>query len=447
MNHQELFTRNDNAPALIDGLTGESVTFAELSAEISRRAEELSALSGAIVFLGASTSVEFVVDLFALLQVDATVALLDPKSPAQVLRNWIDLYQPEAWWGLANLQSARTLIEPAARRRESILLPTSGSTGSPKFVRLTAANLVVNADQIVSALRIDEKQRVMAHLPLHYSYGLSVLNSHLRAGSTVVLCDVSSLRTQFWDAMRDQDVTTLPGVPFSYELFIRMGLLSMNLPALKHVTQAGGRLATDQILKAHAALTPRGVQMWIMYGQTEATARISVLPSEALPEHVGSVGFAIPGSSVEIERVGQEDDGEIIFNGGNVMLGYAESRKDINGVDVLQGRLRTGDLGHVDSSGYLWVVGRSRRIAKVFGTRVNLDDIETKLSSWGIVAAVDQGDGVSVYVERRNADGKTSRGAEKLLSFPPGSVRLQVIDEMPTLPSGKINYQSLEPVK
>src|ERR1039458_7702257 len=284
----------------------------------------------------------------------------------------------------------------------------------------------------------------MAHLPLHYSYGLSVLNSHLRAGSTVVLCGISALRAEFWNVMKDQSVTTLPGVPFSYDLYLRMGMLSMDLPALKHFTQAGGRLATDRILSVHSALTPRGAQIWVMYGQTEATARMSVLPPEALPEHAGSVGFSVPGSSLEIDNAQLNRDGEIVFRGRNVMLGYADRREDVDGSDQQRGVLRTGDLGHVDGEGYLWIVGRSRRIAKVFGTRVNLDDVEDQLASWGTLAAVDDGERISLFLENRDAEGKTARAAEKLLALPPQSIRLQLIDKIPTLASGKIDYRALE---
>jgi acyl-coenzyme A synthetase/AMP-(fatty) acid ligase len=127
-----------------------------------------------------------------------------------------------------------------------------------------------------------------------------------------------------------------------------------------------------------------------------------------------------------------------------VMLGYADSREDLDGVDRQQGVLRTGDLGHVDSGGHLWIVGRSRRISKVFGTRVNLDDVEDQLTSWGTLAAVDDGDRILIFLETKDREGKSARAAEKILAFPPRSMQLRLVDEMPTLASGKINYGALE---
>ena len=443
-NPGELLRRDDDGLALIEGITDRSLSYAELNMMVRQRADVLSTCAGALIFVGASTTIDFVIDYLALLEVDATVALVDPATSRPTLQSWIGAYRPNAWWGLANMPDAQLGGDSGKPTAEAVLLPTSGSTGNPKFVRLSAENIVANAEQIVGALRIDATQRAMAHLPLHYSYGLSVLNSHLRAGSTVVLCGISALRAEFWNVMKDQSVTTLPGVPFSYDLYLRMGMLSMDLPALKHFTQAGGRLATDRILSVHSALTPRGAQIWVMYGQTEATARMSVLPPEALPEHAGSVGFSVPGSSLEIDNAQLNRDGEIVFRGRNVMLGYADRREDVDGSDQQRGVLRTGDLGHVDGEGYLWIVGRSRRIAKVFGTRVNLDDVEDQLASWGTLAAVDDGERISLFLENRDAEGKTARAAERLLALPPQSIRLQLIHKIPTLASGKIDYRALE---
>lgn len=444
---EALFSRKDDAPALINGLTGEAVSYAKLRTLVRRRADALAACSGAMLIVGASTSIEFVVDYLALMEVGATVALVATDTSDAVLQHWMDAYRPDAWWGLINRDSRAPSGNGREPMREAVLLPTSGSTGNPKFVRLTRHNLATNAAQIVEALKIDEGQRVMAHLPLHYSYGLSVLNSHLMAGSTVVLCDISSVRADFWRVMREQEVTTLPGVPFSYDLFVGMGLLTMDLPSLRHLTQAGGRLARDTILDVHSALSPRGVQFWVMYGQTEATARMSVLPPEALPERAGSVGFAVPGSSLAIEGAAPGVEGEIVFRGENVMLGYAECRDDVIGTDLQHGVLSTGDLGRVDEDGCLWIVGRSRRIAKVFGARVNLDDVEHQLAPWGALAVINDDDRILLFLERGDSEGRSSRAAEGVLSLPRHSIRLRLVDELPRLASGKVDYRALEALR
>jgi acyl-CoA synthetase (AMP-forming)/AMP-acid ligase II len=439
-----MVSRDDDGTALVEAGTGTSLSYAKLSTLVRRRTNDLSKYSERLVFVGASNTIDFVVDYLALLEVDATIALLDPNSTGRTLETWIHAYRPYACWGFANVPDAKDGGDDAKSTRESVLLATSGSTGNPKFVRLSFDNVITNADQIVEALRIDATQRAMAHLPLYYSYGLSILNSHLRAGSTVVLCSLSALQAEFWTALQELKVTTLPGVPFSYDLYLRMGLLTMDLPALRHITQAGGRLATERILSIHDALAPRGVGLWVMYGQTEATARMSVLPPEALPEHAGSVGFPVPGASLSIENAPLGQTGEIVFRGGNVMLGYSVRREDVNGSDEQRGVLHTGDLGHLDEEGCLWIDGRSRRIAKVFGIRVNLDDVESQLTSWGTLAVIDNGERISLFLENKDAKGRTARAAEKVLSLPPQSVRLQLIETLPILASGKINYRALE---
>ena len=443
MVRKHLLPPDHDGVALIDTGTQESITYAALRTRVSRRAEALSSLTGDIVFLGAATGVPTVVDYLALTEIGATVAMLDPSTPSDSLNRWTAAYEPAAWWGFDHRPETRSGSERMTPREEAALLPTSGSTGNPRFVRLSMDNLMVNAQQIRDALRISPIERALAHLPLYYSYGLSVLNSHLIAGATLVLCRDAAVRPEFWRAMHEYKVTSVSGVPYHYEIFIRTGLLSLDLPDLRHLTQAGGRMPADRITQVHEAMSPRGVDLWIMYGQTEATARISVLPPEDLDGGLGSVGMAVPGGTLGIDTSQCQDVGEVVFTGPNVMLGYAAGLSDLEQGDLQHGVLRTGDVGRLDANGRLWVTGRLKRIAKVFGTRMNLDDLEVQLGPFGRVAIIEDSDRLAVFVEAGRAPIDLARRMERAMRLPYGSIRVHLVAALPTMASGKIDHHQL----
>jgi acyl-CoA synthetase (AMP-forming)/AMP-acid ligase II len=431
--------------AVIEAGSGTTLTYRELAGRIDARSDALAACAGNVVLFGITNSIDDVVDYLALTGLGAAVLLADPEAPAEAVEAWVAAYRPEVVRGFAH-HGPVDAASPAPARTEAVLLPTSGSTGSPKFVRLTRRNLRANAEQIVEALRIRPGDRAFAHLPLFYSFGLSVLHSHLVAGATVVLSTSSAIRPEFWDELAAYAVTSLPGVPYSYEMFRRMRLAERDLPALRELTQAGGRMSPERILEFHEAMAVRGGRLWVMYGQTEASARISVLPPEELPARVGSVGRALPGSRVRVADAGADGTGELIVEGPQVMLGYAEGRVDLDGSDRCGGVLATGDVGRVDAEGWITITGRLKRMAKVFGTRVNLDDVERRLAPFGHLAAVDDGDGIAVFVEvseTGEVPGDLARRMERHLAFPARSIRLRPVSVLPTTAAGKIDYQEL----
>jgi len=430
--------------AVVDASSGSQVTYAELAARVDRLAEELSDLSGSVVLLGVTNSAESVAELLAFVGVGASVLLADPAASADSVEGWCAAYRPDVVSGFIHGPDRRQATGEGVARVEAVLLPTSGSTGSPKFVRLARPNLRSNAEQIVEALRISEHDRAFGHLPLFYSFGLSVLTSHLVAGASVVLSDASAIRPEFWNQLAEYSVTSLPGVPYSYEMFRRMKFSERNMPALMELTQAGGRLSPERVVEFHEAMEARGGRMWVMYGQTEASARISVLPPEELPDRVGGVGRALSGSRVWIDDPDIDGSGELVVEGPQVMLGYANCRDDIDGSDACAGVLRTGDVASVDADGWITITGRLKRMGKVFGARVNLDDVERALAGFGALAVVDDGDGVAVFVEGEVADTKEfARQIERTASLPPRSVSVHRLEELPTTAVGKIDYQTL----
>ena len=446
--------------ALVDADSGRSLTYRALAAEVEKtRLTHNGIRPGWLLFLPIRPCFEDVLLYLAALDAGCTVALLDPQQYKSHRARLEAAYHPDLLVRPPTSHSPYLLESESPTDRRlwvrqetddlnadtAVLLPTSGSTGSPKLVRLSSEALLANAHGIRECLAISDSDVAIANLPLHYSYGLSVLNSHLAAGATVVLTETSALQPEFWEIMAEHGVTTLAGVPYSYDMYRRVGLLTRPLPALCTLTQAGGRMAPERILEFQAGITARGGRMYVMYGQTEATARMSVLDPSDLPEYVGSVGTPLPDGKFEIRNAADDGTGEVIYCGPNVMLGYAETRDDLNKGDELCGVLETGDLGRLDLAGRLWIVGRTKRIAKLFGERVSLDDVEDLLVEEGPTAVVDASDQIILYCEWGAGErfSVVRRALARELGTNPKAFDFRRVDRIPRRLNGKVAYGEL----
>ncbi len=323
----------------------------------------------------------------------------------------------------------------------AVLLGTSGSTGTPKYVRLSRDNVDANAAQIMQALTIDGGERAVQNLPLHYSYGLSVLNSHLLAGAAVVFPGTSPVRPRFWEVVRDNACTSLAGVPHTYDLLSRIGFENQSLPSLRTLTQAGGRMEPDHVVRFGRWAADRGARLVVMYGQTEATARIAYLPPERVLDKPDRIGVPVPQGELTLAP-----DGELLYRGPNVMLGYAKGREDLAAGDVNRGVLATGDLARVDDEGFYSVVGRKRRVAKLAGKRVNLDELEALLARHGRVAALEVDGRLVLATAGGRAGGELSLHARELVGVPTRYIRVLDVDPLPRTSSGKTDYAALTAV-
>jgi acyl-CoA synthetase (AMP-forming)/AMP-acid ligase II len=323
----------------------------------------------------------------------------------------------------------------------ALLLSTSGSTGSAKLVRLSLANLEANAESIAQYLQLTPADRPITSLPMTYSYGLSVINSHLDAGATIVFMEDGVLRRSFWDAIDQYGCTSLAGVPYTYQLLLQAGLLKTRGSSLKQLTQAGGRLDERYVQQMLELADARGWKFFVMYGQTEATARISYVPFEHLRQKLGSVGIAIPNGSLSTD----EQTGELLYSGSNVMLGYAECREDLTKGDELHRILRTGDLARLDADGYVYITGRLKRFLKLFGKRYNLDDMERVISrdSGSPVACFGTDDLLQIAVQDCANPDDVREITCKMFELPRTAVSVIVVSALPRTLNGKLDYQSL----
>ncbi len=254
---------------------------------------------------------------------DDVVAAYDP-----------DVVVTGAGWSPSGAPAPRTRCTPTSR----CCSPPPGSTGSPKLVRLSHENLQANATAIADYLGLRDTDVAATTLPMHYCYGLSVLHSHLAAGAAVYLTEHSVVDPCFWDAVREHRVSSFAAVPYTFDLLDRVGFAEMDLPSLRCVTQAGGRLAPERV-RAYAALgRRRGWDLFVMYGQTEATARMAYLPPDLAETSPASIGVPVPGGAFALEPIPElpldpgghdVEVGELVYSGANVMLGYATEPADL----------------------------------------------------------------------------------------------------------------------
>jgi len=456
---------------ILDGVSGEALTGEALRAAVASAASKVEGLPPGAVFARMGTSVDAVVRYLGCWEAKRAIALLDPALDSDVLHEMVRLYAPAAVIGLTEgapqlpvpscppgyLEREGAFVRgpeieaPAVHEDLAVLLATSGSTGNPKLVRLSRKAVWSNADGIGHALEIGQDEVAPTSLPFFYSYGLSVLNSHLVAGATVLVIDGGVLSQDFWRAVDRFGATSLAGVPYNYQMLDRIRWDPAKHPSLKVLTQAGGRLRVELVEKFHDKIEKVGGRFYPMYGQTEATARIAILGRGGLPGKLGSAGKPLRGGRLLVRT---EDGalteepgvtGEVIYQGPNVMMGYAESAADLSLGDELGGSLETGDIGYLDPDGYLFVTGRLKRIGKIFGVRVNLDDIE-KLAGGG-VAAVANGEKVTLWCDAgHDADARAHlvKHLSERLKLHRSGLEVREIEALPQMSSGKVDYRALE---
>ena len=451
--------------AIVDRAAGLRLSYQALLDRVEAAAAELAGLRGrALVFLMSTNTADYVVLYLACLRARLPVLLIDANDPQELL---LGTYRPalllapapmsipgfQANRGVDSAPTYRAWLNPAGAALHpdlAVLLPTSGSTGSPKLVRLTEANLRVNALSIAEYLGITASERAIQSLPMYYSYGLSVLNSHLAAGALVALTAHSFVRPEFWRDFDEERCTSFAGIPYMYETLNRLKFDPARHPSLKTMTQAGGGLSKNLIAQFHASTRKAGMRLVVMYGQTEASPRIAYVPPERLADKIGSIGIAIPGGKLSLRPVpGMEDAQEMIYTGPNVMMGYAECLEDLALGDVLDGVLETGDLAVMDADGFFWLMGRLKRFAKLFGKRISLEDVERSLEAeFKVPCAVVEGQNqLRVFFEAHGGhDPRHLAGfVASHLGVPPKAIAACALEALPRTGNGKKNYSGLDP--
>jgi acyl-CoA synthetase (AMP-forming)/AMP-acid ligase II len=429
--------RHGDRPALVTGT--DRLSYAELAGRVDRAQRGLGAAQQLVGLVPAPT-IDFVVAYLAALAGGHTVLLArDEVLPRAYGAS-------RTWSGHAFEATGRRApdLHPDLR----LLLSTSGSTGSPKLVRLSGTNLESNAAAIAASLGLTADDRALTTLPLDYCYGLSVLHSHLGVGAALVLTDLSVTDTATWDLARAAGVTSYAGVPYTFDLLDMAGWPTV--PTLRQVTQAGGRLAPERVSAVSARGRREGWELVVMYGQTEATARMAYLPPALTSEHPGAIGVAVPGGRLRLEPVDglPAGVGELVYSGPNVMMGYASGTPDLaRGTDLTE--LHTGDLARSTEAGLFEVVGRASRFAKLFGQRIDLDRVETLLTLGDHeVACAESPDATRLVVALGGrpdliAVEEVAATAAAATGLPPHAIAVVPVDALPRLPNGKVDQRAV----
>ena len=421
--------------------------------------------SRSLIFVLAENHIEFFTSYISFFRKGLVQMLLNPKISTILLNEFIKTYMPNYIF-LPNsrkndLKSCEVLIEfddhkilelnkdnsYSLNKDLILLLSTSGSTGSKKFVRISYENIYHNTKNIVDFLKIGENHKTITTMPPFYTYGLSVINTHLFAGASILVTNIRAIERTFWKLMKDQKVCSFAGVPYFYEVLNKIKFNEFDLPDLKYFTQAGGALRKDLIEYFVAYSEKNKKEFVIMYGQTEATARITYLPYKMLRKKIGSVGIPITGGKIHLVSDKSENSkkGEIIYEGKNVSLGYAKSFKDLIKEDQNKGILKTGDLAVKDSDGYLYITGRKSRDVKLFGHRISLDEVEQILFKKGYNCLCCGFDNkVTIFHTDNHYNNEVLKYISRTTNIHLDCFKLKLIKEFPLNENGKTSYEKLE---
>ena len=335
----------------------------------------------------------------------------------------------------------------------ALLLTTSGSTGSTKFVRLSYKNLHTNTVDISTGLGVENEHNTITTMPMSYTYGLSIINTHVFNGGTILASDASIVSKEFFNALEDFKISSFGGVPFTYETLIKLKFWKKLPESVEYLTQAGGKLKEKAFKSIVEQCGERDIRFFSMYGQTEATARMSILDHALSEEKSGSIGKPIGSGrflllNEQEEAIYAANQKETLdYIGDNACLGYAENHQDLAKPDANQGCLNTGDIAYYDEDGFYYIVGREKRFVKVNGHRVSLDEIETLLSSMGLESAVlGEDDNIKIFVADENAQQAQLKELSQATKIPSRVFSLKTQDHIPRLKSGKVDYKALASV-
>jgi acyl-CoA synthetase (AMP-forming)/AMP-acid ligase II len=431
--------------ALID--RGRQIRYAELIARADELVAELPPRS--LVFLQARNRIDAIAAYLGCLRGGHVAYLFGDAEPSQLDR-LAELYRPNALFHARSSGVELTKLPhapPPLHPDLCVLLSTSGSTGSPKLVKLSRRNVESNAHAIADYLRLTAADRAITSLDFNYAYGLSVLHSHWAVGGALVLTQASVVNAAFWADFTAGAATSFAGVPYTFELLAGQDDWAAS-PTLRYVTQAGGRIAPSLARRLAELGARHGWELFLMYGQTEAAPRIAYLPPDKALTHPDCIGRAIPGgvlSLVDDEmRVieAAETPGQLRYAGPNVMMGYADRAEALT-TDETPPALLTGDLAVLTTDGLYRIVGRVSRIVKPFGVRTNLDEVQ-EIARARLADAVTAGTDAGIVVATTlppPADFAASLAAA--IKLPAFMVQVLQLDAIPRLPSGKLDAPAL----
>lgn len=398
----------------------------------------------------------------------AVPVMLNAKLDNSLLKELLDIYTPAYIWSPVEEQHRfdyekiyecykyvllKTKNEPYPMNENlQLCMTTSGSTGSPKFVRYKKGNLEVNAKNVAVAFGWTKKERAICDLGMQYTMGLNVINTHLYVGATVLLTTYNLLSPEFWEYIKTERGTNFTGVPFSYDIFFRLHFERMDLPDLHTLSQGGGKLTEKRFKQLAEYAQKNGKRFIASFGTTETSARMACLPPELAIEKTGSIGKAIPEGELfltdENGKVLADPvaEGEMCYKGPNVTMGYAVCKEDLMKGDEFKGIYRTGDLACRDKDGCYYVTGRLSRFLKLLSYRVSLDQseqmIQQEFSTECACSGTDHR--MNIYIKDESIKQEVLKFISKKTGLFKNLFKVFVVPEILRNESGKVRYKEMD---
>lgn len=443
----------------------QSVSYGELCSFVHEFGELIPSRS--LIFILSENTVGALCGYIGALANRIVPLIISYRTDKQLYEHIYSVYQPEYLW-LPQKEAEHTksevlftkyrfsLIRTSYGKKKlytklSLLLPTSGSTGSVKLVRHSYRNIEANAHNVATFFELSETEKAIVILPLHYTMGLSIVSSHLSVGATLLIIKSSMTDTTFWNFIRKENATSFTGVPFSFEILRRLRFFEMDLPALSLITQGGGKM-DDALFRLCTDYAKRfGKKFIATYGQTEGTARMAYLPAALAQQKIGSIGIAIPSGKLSIRDdngnviENQDSEGEMVYEGENVTLGYAFNLEDLVKGDENKGVLYTNDIARRDNDGFFYIIGRKVRFLKLFGLRVGLDECEQLIKNEYQIECACTGDDkqMKIYITDNQYCSLLPDYLARKTGIVATAFSVKVIDRLPKNEAGKVLYSNL----
>ncbi len=456
--------KNDSL-ALVDN-EGNRVTYgylAELMEAVGVQVESRS-----LIFNLCKNTAGSMIGYLGFVERGAVPVMLSAKIDENLLKELLKIYTPAYIWAPIEEQCSfdykkvfecygyvllktRNQLYPINDKLQ-LCMTTSGSTGSPKFVRYKKGNLEANAKNVAKAFGWTENERAICDLGMQYTMGLNVINTHLYVGATVLLTTYNLLSPEFWDYIKAERGTNFTGVPFSYDIFFRLHFERMDLPDLRTLSQGGGKLTEKRFIQLAEYAQKNGKRFIASFGTTETSARIACLPPELALEKTGSIGREIPeGELFLIDENGEVlaapvAEGEMCYKGPNVTMGYAVCKEDLLKGDEFNGIYHTGDLARRDEDGCYYVTGRLSRFLKLLSYRVSLDQSERLIQQeFGIECACSGTDHrMNIYIKDESKKNEVLSFISEKTSLFKNLFKIIVVPEILRNESGKIRYKEMD---
>ncbi len=452
-----------NSVAAIDS-KGIMISYGELVDETICLSENVKNRS--IVLCLCENTIDMLVGYLAFIEGRSVPLLLSADTDRTFVKKICERYQPQYIYAPRRIlnkeipeifyQGEYSLYQTQNERYPlndnlALLMSTSGSTGSPKFVRYTRKNLEANAQNVARAFNWTAKERALIDLSMAYTMGLNVINTHLYVGAELLMTTDNIMSPEYWDFIKEYDATNITGVPFSYELMLKLRFTDMDLPYLTTLAQGGGMLPDKDFEKLAVYAEENGKRFIATFGTTETAARMTLLPADMAVIKTGSIGKAIPeGEAFLIDDDGRkietpDKEGELCYRGPNVTMGYAENAGDLIKGDEFCGEYHTGDLAKYDEDGYYYITGRKARFLKLTGHRVSLDDCEKMVENLFETECACTGTdrGMDIYVTCSGCSDEIAAMLSSRTGLQQALFTVHETDIIPRNGTGKILYSNL----